>query len=201
MQDGWIFAYGSLMWDPGLPVAEAVPARLTGWHRSFCLRSVRHRGTPERPGLVLGLDAAPGAVCQGMALRVAAPDWEDALAATRERELVTGAYREVLVPLGTTEGRTVSALTYVVRRDHCQYAGGLSLDAQAEIIASAVGQRGSNVTYLANFLDHLGRLGIVDPDFDALRRKVFELVGTLEARDERPWSGPLPALGRDLGAS
>jgi len=176
MQDGWIFAYGSLMWDPGVPVAEAVPAQLAGWHRSFCLLSICHRGTPECPGLVLGLDAAPGAICQGMALRVAAADWPEALAATRRREMVTEAYQEAFLPLETADGRMVQALTYVMRRDHWQYAGGLSLDEQARLIAAASGGRGTNAAYLANFLAHLGKLGIEDADFAALMRKVRDAL-------------------------
>lgn len=193
MQDGWIFAYGSLMWDPGVPVAEAVPARLTGWQRSFCLLSICHRGTPDRPGLVLGLDAAEDAVCEGMALRVAASDWEEALAVTRARELVTEAYREVMLPLGIGEGREVTALTYVMRRDHWQYAGGLDLDAQAGMIAAAIGARGSNAAYLGSFLDHLGSLGIADPDFAALRSKVSRLTGG--GRGDEPAASALGSAG------
>ena len=85
---GWVFAYGSLMWDPGVPVCESVTARLEGYARSFCLRSLRHRGTPEVPGLVLGLEQAAGAACTGLAFRVADADWQAALANLRERELV-----------------------------------------------------------------------------------------------------------------
>ena len=98
MQDqNRLFAYGSLMWDPGFPVAEMTPARLEGYARSFCLLSVVYRGTVEAPGLVLGLDAHPGAHCIGLALRVAEPDWPEALAgATPYQRLfglvLTGAY-------------------------------------------------------------------------------------------------------------
>lgn len=172
---GWIFAYGSLMWDPGVPVAEAVPARLGGFHRSFCLRSIEHRGSPEAPGLVLGLDAAEGAHCRGLALRIAPADWPPAIAAIRARELVTAAYREVEAPVLLEDGRTVAALTYVVRPEHVQYAGGLGLDEQAGIIAAASGRRGTNVEYLDNFIRHLRAMGMDDPDFARLSQAVARL--------------------------
>lgn len=173
----WIFAYGSLMWDPGVPVAERIGARLEGWHRSFCLRSVRHRGTPERPGLVLGLDEAPGADCRGVALRVHEADWDEAIAAVRARELVTEAYREAEVEVTADDGRRVAAITYVMRRDHWQYAGGLGLDEQAAIIAAAAGGRGPNADYLDSFVAHLAELGLADPDFAALSDRVRALRG------------------------
>lgn len=169
-EGGWIFAYGSLMWDPGVPVAEALPARLPGWRRSFCLRSVQHRGTPDSPGLVLALDPAPGEECAGLALRIAPGDWPEALAAIRARELVTAAYREALLPVSLADGRQIAALTYVIRTDHPQYAGGLCLTEQAAIIAVARGGRGPNLDYLTSFLRHLDELGIPAGDFRELQR-------------------------------
>lgn len=186
---GWIFAYGSLMWDPGVPVAEALPARLPGYRRSFCLLSICHRGTPDRPGLVLGLDPAPAEDCTGLALRIAGADWPEALAAVRERELVTEAYREAFLPVHLRDGRNVSALTYVMRTDHWQYAGGLNLDRQAAIIAAAIGGRGRNLDYLTNFLRHLEELGIAAPDF----RELGRLAAAAEAQ--------AVALGRQRDAS
>ncbi|MBL3566937.1 gamma-glutamylcyclotransferase, partial [Rhodovulum sulfidophilum] len=104
MQDGlWVFGYGSLLWKPGFEVAERRLARLEGWHRSFCMRSIHHRGSEAEPGLVLALDAAPGASCQGVALRAAPGTEAETLAALRERELISAAYFEVeldLVPAG-----------------------------------------------------------------------------------------------------
>lgn len=85
----WVFGYGSLIWHPGFPVAERRIARLTGWHRSFCMRSIHHRGTEEAPGLVLALDRAEGAVCDGVAFRVSPGAEEHTLAELRERELVS----------------------------------------------------------------------------------------------------------------
>lgn len=182
---GWIFAYGSLMWDPQVPVAEAVAARLSGWHRSFCLISTQYRGSPEQPGLVLGLDRVAGSQCRGRALRIAAADWTEAIAAVRERELITDAYREIEVAVELDDGRTVPALTYVVRHDHEQYAGGLCLDEQAAMIAAASGMRGPNVEYLRNFVAHLREMGLEDPAAASLA----EAVARLRAADEDVASG------------
>ncbi|ABL69507.1 MULTISPECIES: gamma-glutamylcyclotransferase [Paracoccus] len=175
-REHWVFAYGSLMWDPGFPVAEMVSARLDGYARSFCLRSVVYRGTSEVPGLVLGLDAEPGAHCRGLALRVAEPEWEETLAALRERELTTNAYAELSLPLVLEDGRAVEAVAYVIRRDHDQYAGPLDLHEQARIIARAQGGRGPNADYLFNTARHLAQMGIEDHAMDELARQVRGLL-------------------------
>lgn len=164
----WVFGYGSLMWDAGFQPLERVRARLDGWHRSFCLRSIEHRGRPERPGLVLGLDADPGATCRGLALRMP-PDERDAiLTALRARELVTDAYRETLVNVTLEDGREVEAVTFVMKRDHWQYAGGLPLDEQAAIIAAASGGRGPNADYLFNTAAHLAEIELRDAEMERL---------------------------------
>src|SRR6266700_1381916 len=90
-EDLWVFAYGSLMWRPGFPFVERVPARLFGAHRALCVLSHVHRGTPERPGLVLGLDR--GGTCRGIAYRTTASERPETLAYLRSREQVTGVYR------------------------------------------------------------------------------------------------------------
>ncbi len=172
----WVFGYGSLIWQPEFPVAEAVPARLEGWHRSFCLRSVHHRGTDARPGLVLALDAAAGAACLGVAFRVEPGAEAATLAAVRERELVTLAYLERVLEVALTDGRRVEALTYVIDPGHVQYCGGLPLEEQAQIIAEAVGGRGPNREYLWNTAVHLDQLGLGDPDLDWLAARVRALV-------------------------
>ena len=171
----WVFGYGSLIWDPGFPVAERRIARLEGWHRSFCMRSIHHRGTPDAPGLVLALDRADGATCTGVAFRVAAGAEADALASLRERELVSAAYLETLLPVLTDAG-PLQALTYVIDPDHVQYCGGLALAEQARIIAGASGGRGSNRDYLAATTAHLAALGIADPDLDWLDHEVRHLI-------------------------
>ena len=162
--DLWVFGYGSLLWSPCFVPEERALARLDGWHRSFCMWSVHYRGTPESPGLVLALDRAEGGSCLGVAFRVAAGAVEDALAALRERELVSSAYREAWLDVSLTDGRQVEAVTYVVDPAHPQYAGGLSLEDQAVVIRRAIGPKGPNRDYLANTHRHLTALGIEDAD-------------------------------------
>ena len=173
----WVFAYGSLIWHPGFPVTEQRLARLPGWHRSFCMRSIHHRGTPEAPGLVLALDAAPGASCQGVAFRVE-PGAEDATVAyLRERELISSAYLERELQAEIDGHGAQSVLTYVVDPAHVQYIGDLSLEDQAQIIATAVGGRGPNDEYLANTAQHLHELSIADADLDWLAARVHHIKG------------------------
>ncbi len=164
----WVFGYGSLIWDPGFPVAETQVARMTDWHRSFCMRSIHHRGTPERMGLVLALDRAAGAFCDGVAFRVEAWAEDATLEALRARELISSAYLEDWLAVRTRDGRAITALTYVIDPQHEQYCGGLSLSEQADIIAHAVGGRGTNRAYLEATAAHLAQLGIADADLDAL---------------------------------
>lgn len=173
----WIFGYGSLIWNPGFDPAERVLARAAGWHRSFCMRSLHHRGTPERPGLVLALDAAPAAACAGLAFAVRRGQEDPVLEALRERELVSAAYLEQRLDIRLADGRQVQALTYVIDPDHGQYCGGLDLEEQARIIAQAVGGRGPNAEYLFNTAAHLHELGIADADLDWLAARVRALLG------------------------
>ena len=167
----WVFGYGSLMWRPGFAWTERRRARLEGWRRSFCLRSIRYRGTPEAPGLVLGLDAEPGAVCDGVAYRPADP--AAARDYLRERELVTYAYREAVLPVALETGAVAAALTYVIDPEHAQYAGGLSCAEQAAIIARAAGPMGPNAAYLASTMEHLAALGVRDAALEALHQAVL----------------------------
>ena len=172
----WVFGYGSLLWNPGFPVAETRPARLRGWHRSFCMRSIHHRGTPQDPGLVLALDAAPDAVCDGVAFAVAPGAEAKTMQYLRERELVSSAYLERDVEIDTTCGARLTAVTYVIDPGHVQYCGALPLEEQAQIIARATGGRGPNTEYLYNTVDHLTELGIDDADLCWLRNRVAQLV-------------------------
>ena len=171
----WVFGYGSLIWNPGFAVAEARVARLTGWHRSFCMRSIHHRGTVAAPGLVLALDAAAGAVCDGVAFRVQPGCEAETLAALRERELISSAYLEREVAVDLAGGARVSALAYVIDPDHAQYCGGLALEEQAQIIARAVGGRGPNRDYLEATARHLADLGIADAELEWLAARVRAL--------------------------
>ena len=171
----WVFGYGSLIWNPGFPVAERQVARLFGWHRSFCMLSIHHRGTEARPGLVLALDAAEGAHCDGVAFAVAPGAEDETLAALRERELISSAYFETVQSVRLRDGRGTRAVTYVIDPGHIQYCGGQPLEEQARRIADAEGGRGPNCEYLYNTADHLADLGIEDADLRWLSRRVREL--------------------------
>ena len=173
----WVFGYGSLLWNPGFSPVEAVTAHLAGYARSFCMLSIHHRGTKDRPGLVLALDAAEGASCTGVALRVAPEDEARVLAELRERELISSAYLERQVALDLEDGRRVEALAYVVDPAHVQYCVH-DLETQAAMIARAIGGRGPNDEYLARTVSHLVGMGIEDPDLIWLERRVRELKGT-----------------------
>lgn len=170
----WVFGYGSLIWDPGFPVAERRIATLDGWHRSFCMRSIHHRGTVENPGLVLALDRAEDASCTGVAFRVEPGQEATTLFALRERELVSSAYLETTLPVGTEAG-PLSALAYVIDSDHPQYCR-LDREEQARIIAQATGGRGRNRDYLWSTATHLAELGIRDPELDWLADRVRALI-------------------------
>src|SRR5436190_4075768 len=132
----WVFAYGSLLWNPVFPVAEMRVARLHGFHRRFCLWSLANRGTPARPGLVLGLER--GGACRGVAMRLPAPLALDELHLLWRREMVVGSYQPRWVTL-QAGGRELSALTFIVERDHPQYAGNLPVEKQAQVFANACG--------------------------------------------------------------
>ena len=171
----WVFGYGSLVWNPGFDVAEQRIATLPDYARSFCMRSIHHRGTEDDPGLVLALDALPGANCQGVAMAV--PEGQEApvLDYLRARELISSAYLERTLDIRLSCGAQVQAVTYVIDADHVQYCGGLPLEEQAGIIARAVGGRGPNTEYLYNTASHLTQLGISDPDLEWLSVRVREL--------------------------
>lgn len=174
----WVFGYGSLIWHPGFPVADRQIARLRDYHRSFCMRSIHHRGTESEPGLVLALDEAPGAACEGVAFRVEPGAEAPTLDYLRERELVSAAYLEKKLEIRMQDGRLIEALTYVIDPHHVQYCGGLPLEEQAAIIARATGGRGPNSDYLLNTVKHLQDLGIVDEELSWLSRRVSEILTT-----------------------
>jgi cation transport protein ChaC len=155
----WLFAYGSLMWNPEFAFAEAQPALLHGYHRRFCLYSRDYRGTPERPGLVLGLDR--GGSCHGIAYRLPSDDGGAAFDRIWAREMTGRVYDMRRVAVRTAEGAVV-AYACIVRRQSADYAGRLSPEAAAQLLAHAVGGRGTGRDYLANTLSHLDALGIRD---------------------------------------
>jgi glutathione-specific gamma-glutamylcyclotransferase len=170
--DLWVFAYGSLMWRPGFDHLERVPARLTGLHRSLCVYSFVHRGTPERPGLVLGLDR--GGACRGIAFRVAADKRADTIAYLRAREQVTKVYIEATrnITLLDHAHRIVPAVTYLVDRSHPQYAGRLSVDEQLRHIRQAHGKSGANPDYVLATVAELESFGCRDENLHQLAERL-----------------------------
>ncbi len=165
----WIFGYGSLMWRPGFAFVERREARAFGYHRAFCVYSHVHRGTPDRPGLVLGL--ARGGSCRGMAFGVADSDWQDVLAYLRAREQATAVYLEREVSVTLNDGTRVRATTYVADPAHHQYAGQLELEEQLRLVRQGVGQSGANPEYVESTVRHLEDMGIVEgPLHDLMAR-------------------------------
>ncbi len=173
----WVFGYGSLLWQPGFGFASSQVARLEGWHRSFCMHSVVYRGTRTAPGLVLALDRAEGAHCMGLGFAVGMSEAEQVRDYLRQRELVSSAYLETYLPIELADGRRVEALTFVINRDHAQYAQGLEPEAQAETITGATGSSGANRDYLFNTVAHLAELGLKDAELERLAERVRALCG------------------------
>jgi glutathione-specific gamma-glutamylcyclotransferase len=171
----WVFGYGSLIWNPGFAYQRAEVARLSGWHRSFCMASVHYRGTIEAPGLVLALDRIDDGYCDGVAYAIDPTDKDATLTYLRDRELISYAYLEDWLDVDLSSGTKVRALSYVINRDHSQYRGGLTLEQQAQIIAKSNGERGPNCDYLYATTDHLAKLGIADIDLAWLSARVREL--------------------------
>jgi glutathione-specific gamma-glutamylcyclotransferase len=185
--DLWVFGYGSLMWRPGFEHVEQVPARLIGEHRALCVYSFDHRGTPEKPGLVLGLDR--GGACRGIAFRVAGHLRETTIEYLRGREQTTHVYREVTrsVWLDNDARQRVAALTYVVDRGHVQYAGRLPLAEQLRVVQQGHGRSGNNRDYVLATVRAIESQGFRDKELHRLAQMLHEshpLHGTHDA--ERP---------------
>ncbi len=173
MDEFWVFGYGSLMWNPGFEHVERQVALVHGFHRALCVKSHVHRGTAERPGLVLGLDR--GGACKGVAFRTD-PEYRPAVTGyLRERELVTSVYIERLVTLRLGSGRKVTALTYVIDRSHFQYASGMHAEDAAAIVRGAVGKSGRNEDYVLNTLSHMREIGINDHWMEDVGRRIVSL--------------------------
>ena len=177
-EDLWVFAYGSLMWRPDFPFVERVESRLVGAHRALCVYSFVHRGTPERPGLVLGLDR--GGTCRGIAYLVPAAERASTIAYLRAREQVTSVYRESMRPVWLKQEpeRRVSALCYMVDRGHVQYAGRLTLEQQLHHVRQGHGQSGANRDYVIATVGALEELGYRETALHLLAQR---LAGTHEA--------------------
>ena len=171
-EDLWVFGYGSLMWRPGFEYLERLEARLIGAHRALCVYSFVHRGTPERPGLVLGLDH--GGTCRGIAYRVAAAERARTIAYLRAREQGTSVYLERVraVWLKSEPERRVPALCYVVDRGHVQYAGRLTLEQQLHHVRQGHGQSGANRDYVIETVAALEQLGYRETELHLLAERL-----------------------------
>ena len=183
----WVFGYGSLMWNPGFAFAQRLGARLNGYRRAFCIYSTHHRGTHEKPGLVLGLDR--GGACEGAAFRIRPEDRSEVLRYLREREQVSGVYREARVSLdlplsdGIGSGfETVTGIAYIVEPRHPGYTGPLTISEQARLIRAATGLSGPNVEYLVQTCRQLRDAGIRDREIE----RVLASVGGLFASRDGP---------------
>ena len=169
-KDLWVFGYGSLIWRPGFEFIERQGAMVRGYHRALCVYSHVHRGTSERPGLVLGLDR--GGSCKGVVFRVAAAKAGAALAYLREREQVTSVYRELLLRARLANGASVLAVSYVADRTHVQYAGRLDRAELVRLVSKGVGLSGDNPDYVRNTQAHLSALAIRDETLEWLARRL-----------------------------
>jgi len=176
-RDVWIFAYGSLLWNPAVEHVEERAGVVPGWHRWFCIRMRDWRGTVDQPGLMMGLDR--GGQCRGMALRLAQDTVEAQLGKLVRREMpvrpsskpFTHGYRWLQVQ--TSQG-LVRAIAFVVNRKGGNYMGGLTLDETAGILARACGHAGSCAEYLHNTISQLEALGIRDRNLWRLQSLVAD---------------------------
>jgi glutathione-specific gamma-glutamylcyclotransferase len=166
----WVFGYGSLMWRPGFAYDFRCKAMLRGWRRSLCVYSHVYRGTPERPGLVLGLDR--GGACHGVAFRVDVALREATIRYLREREQATAVYIERIAPITLENGERVRALTFVADRQHPQYAGRLDRDAILGLVRAGNGKSGDNAAYVIETQDHLTAIGVRDRELEWLSARL-----------------------------
>jgi glutathione-specific gamma-glutamylcyclotransferase len=166
----WVFGYGSLMWRPGFAYARRCKAMLRGWRRSLCVFSHVYRGSPERAGLVLGLDR--GGACLGVAFEVNPALRETTIRYLREREQATAVYLERIAPITLECGERVPALTYVADRLHRQYAGRLDREAMLAYVRAGKGQSGDNAEYILATCDHLRAMDVRDRDLEWLSDKL-----------------------------
>jgi len=159
--DLWVFGYGSLMWSPGFRPSAKSAALVRGYHRALCILSNRHRGTPEKPGLVMGL--CRGGSCWGMALRVPAARVRRVLTVLWKREMMNRVYRPALIPVVVESGCRVRALAFIADASHRQFVRELDLHGRARMVAQGIGQRGPCLDYIRNTLEHMLALGVNDP--------------------------------------
>ncbi len=164
-QDLWVFAYGSLIWDPAVYVEEYRRGMLPGWRRRFCMRLEGGRGTHAQPGLMAALDH--GGQCDGVVFRIAAGAMDQETQFMWRREMFAGAYCPVFLNVDTPQG-PVEALVFVMDRTNPRYMPEVPIDDAARMIAVAEGGLGPNFDYLHSLITHLDELGIEDEDIKAL---------------------------------
>jgi glutathione-specific gamma-glutamylcyclotransferase len=165
----WVFAYGSLIWNPLFHFVERRVGKVHGYRRRYCLWARLGRGTPERPGLMLGLDY--GGSCRGVVYRIAEAEVLTEIDILWRREMVTSAYDPQWVKVITREG-DIDAIAFVINRAFPRYAPALPEPQVIDILATAQGRLGDCASYLYNTADHLDRLGISDPALARIRDQV-----------------------------
>jgi cation transport protein ChaC len=171
--DLWVFGYGSLMWSPGFAHKKKLLARVHGYHRALCILSTRYRGTPRKPGLVMGL--CHGGSCWGMAFLVDASRVRRVLARLWSREMPRRVYQPRLVPVKLPAGRRVRALAFIADPDHPSYVRELDLHGRARLVAQGLGQRGHCVEYIQNTLEHMHGVGVRDPHLERILHAALAL--------------------------
>jgi cation transport protein ChaC len=162
----WVFGYGSLIWKPEFEFEAREPARVHGYHRRLCLRSVQYRGTHECPGIVAGLDR--GGSCLGMAYRIGAARVRQVFLRLWEREMFLGSYRPTWMRAHLLAGGNVAALAFVVRRDAFNYCSRLPEEELIDILLRACGVRGTSLDYLRRTVTALHEAGLRDPHLERL---------------------------------
>jgi cation transport protein ChaC len=178
--DLWVFGYGSLMWAPDFEFAERRAGRVHGYHRALCILSSRYRGTPEKPGLVMGL--CRGGSCRGMAFRVRNQHAREVLDTLWKREMLNKVYMPKFVPISLGGARRVQALAFVADTTHRLFVGELDVDGRARLVAQGIGQRGRCVDYIRNTLDHMRDLGVHDPHLARILDAALGLAPKKEPR-------------------
>ncbi|CAN7501002.1 gamma-glutamylcyclotransferase [Trinickia sp. LjRoot230] len=170
--DLWLFGYGSLIWNPGMPAAETIRGRVRGYHRGLYLWSRVNRGTPEEPGLVLALDR--GGSCTGIAFRLDGASAMPHLRALWQREMMMGSYRPAWLPCALADGRSVDALAFVMRRDVPTYTGKLPDSIVKTVFGCARGRYGTTLEYVSRTVDALRESGMPDRALEALLKRCLD---------------------------
>lgn len=169
--DFWVFAYGSLIWNPLLSFLEKQRATLQGWQRSFCLRLIAGRATVEQPGRMLALE--PGGHTQGVAYKLSGQAAQDELSLLWVREMSLGAYRPIWTTVSLEDGSNATALVFIAEPDHPLFESDASVGSIANSIAKAEGPMGTNADYVHRLFRALRKLGVVDEYINALSAEIM----------------------------